>query len=120
MKSLFFLSVLVCLYSFLEPVGNAASSYPVASYHPRIIINRLKAGYTACSGIAFFQNSIRESDFHNYTTAYEAAFVMTGLALYGEDPAGLEMLQRGWGMISEGYPFDPTGFGETVTFRLKS
>src|SRR2546423_10406335 len=40
MKTLFSLSVLVCLYSFLEPVGNAASSYPVASYHPRIIINR--------------------------------------------------------------------------------
>src|SRR5205814_5225459 len=40
MTNLFFLSVLVCLCAFVEPVGNAASSYPVASYHPRIIINR--------------------------------------------------------------------------------
>src|SRR3954465_8451623 len=40
MKNLFPLSLLVCLYAFVEPIGNAASSYPVASYHPRIIINR--------------------------------------------------------------------------------
>jgi len=40
MKNLYLVLVFVCLYGFVEPIGNAASSYPVASYHPRIIINR--------------------------------------------------------------------------------
>src|SRR3954447_7771286 len=40
MRNIFFFSLLLCLYALAEPVGNAASSYPVASYHPRIIINR--------------------------------------------------------------------------------
>src|SRR5213082_1629797 len=76
MKNLFFLSVLVCLCAFVEPVGNAASSYPVASYHPRIIINR-DLNLAALKARAF---GSMNTDYQNLITYYDPAGDLCGLS----------------------------------------
>jgi hypothetical protein len=84
-------------------------------------IASLKAAYALLANDAvFWQQNIRESDFHNYSVEIENAYIALGLALYGDDASASGMLDRGWGMFAEGYPFQPTSFGDTFTFQLKS
>ena len=84
-------------------------------------IASLKAAYSLlATDVNYWQQSIRESDFHNYAVEIENSYIALGLALYGDDPAAATMLDRGWGMFAEGYPFQPTSFGDTVTFKLKN
>ena len=82
-------------------------------------IAALKNAYALLAADSYWQNNIRESDFHNYAVEIENAYIALGLALFGDDPSASAMLDRGWGMFAEGYPFQPTTFGDTFTFRLK-
>jgi hypothetical protein len=75
--------------------------------------------YKRLSSNNYLQDAIRESDFHNYMTEIEYSYLVAGLALYGDAPQAQEMVERGWGMINDGYAFDPTGFGTSYTYKIK-
>lgn len=85
------------------------------------IINKIKSKYnTLADDDNFFRQEIREADFHNYVTEIINSYLTAGLALSGEDAAAPAMISRGWGMLAQGYDFQPTAFGETVQFKLKA
>ena len=69
-------------------------------------IRKLKKIFQATARQEDFAHHIRESDFHNYTVEFENAWLITGLALYGEDSAADAMIRLGWGVdrARRGFP----------------
>ena len=85
------------------------------------VVDRIRRHYAASTDdVAMFRESIREADFHNFVTEYINAWLTTGLALYGDHPDSIPMIQRGWGMLGQGYSFQPTAFNDTFTYNLKA
>src|SRR5689334_21224352 len=48
------------------------------------MINLMKTVYAEISDPNYLEDSIRESDYHNYMTEIENSFLQAGLALYGD------------------------------------
>jgi len=92
----------------------------VANGKKAAAITKLKQAYAAhADDVNTWRQTIRESDFHNYTAGFIAEFTAIGLALYGDDASAPAILNRGWGMYAEGWKMDPAGFGEQVLYKLK-
>lgn len=98
----------------------------VANGHDQYARNQLKAGYWASTltrQSSQFSQTVRESDFHNYTSWYETAILEAGIALYGDDPLGASVLDEGVGYFWAGARVQPAGVvspAETFTYNLKA
>lgn len=109
------------VYDRIVQRDQAASNNPLSPDHglKKFVQDTIASYYKLLSSNPYLQDAIRESDFHNYMTELEYAYLVAGLALYGDVPQAQEMIERGWGMINDGYSFDPTGFGTSYTYKIK-
>ena len=96
--------------------------YPwlAANGHDQEIRDNLKVGYwttTLTLGSSGFGDTIRESDFHNYTSWVESPILEVGLALFNDDPLGATILNEGAGYLMEGVSgIVPNGNNPTERF----
>jgi hypothetical protein len=95
----------------------------VANGHDQYARDQIKAVYwssTLTRSSSQFNNSVRESDFHNYTSWLESGIMEAGLALFGDDPLGATMLNEGAGYLWEGIQINPAACcSETYEYNLK-
>jgi hypothetical protein len=92
----------------------------VANGYDQRARNELKAGYwsiTLTRGSSQFNNNVRESDFHNYTSWELAGIMEAGLALYGDDPFGATILAEGMGYYWTGQRVVPYAGAPTESFE---
>jgi len=95
----------------------------VANGHDQYARDQMKALYwssTLTRGSSQFHNNIRESDFHNYTSWLESGILEAGLALFGDDALGAQMLNEGAGYLWEGIQIAPVADNSDIyEYNLK-
>ena len=95
----------------------------VANAHDQYVRDQIKATYwssTLTRSSSQFNNNVRESDFHNYTSWLESGIMEAGLALFGDDPLGAVMLDEGAGYLWEGIQVSPASCcSESYEYNLK-
>ncbi len=96
----------------------------VANGHDQFARDQIKAGYwqeTLTRGSSQFNQAIRESDFHNYTSWSESSILEAGIALYGDDSLGATILAEGRGYFIDGISgIVPAGIApDAFTYNLK-
>ncbi len=96
----------------------------VANGHDQFARDQVKSGFwqeTLTRGSSQFNQAIRESDFHNYTSWSESPILEAGNALYGDDPLGATILAEGRGYFIDGISgIVPAGIApDSFTYNLK-